>query len=649
MMLLLTLLVKSLLVFALAGAALFALRRASASARHLICLLTLASLLALPLFSLTLPGWQVAGLSTTDRISLPQEEAPPAPNNGGAGITHAEATSVPAVAPTTHFASATYSASAPPPAPPLLGAGGTFLSLYLLGVLLAGLRPLLGLWGIARLHHTCRAVSDTHTLTLAAHCAAVLRLPRLPQLCRADAAVPMTWGWRRPVVLLPSASIDWPEDRTRAVLLHEMAHVKRRDWVCHRLGDFVCALYWFHPLVWLTARRLRAESEMACDDFVLASGTTAPDYARHLLDIAQALPPTSHPTQSAIAMAQTSRIEGRITMILDKTQSRRTLTRRFLVFAALVATVVLVPLAMLHLTARAQSVSPSAQNLNNGSVQLAGITDAAAPNGNEWSVNGNALPVPVFSNHWGPGTKITAKPGQKALFFVFHLSPALQNVPVLYEVSGATYDGITLMQQGRLPNNKIGLLTGTMQSIQMQISSGAVVYGAAFPASLTQTNVQVGAAAGPGTEIVNCPKTAGKVRFQRPSGAVIFTLIPNPHHFPAAKAAPGDAVFMVSDHFRSPSPLEADNPLQTALHDGENYERAVYALDRAGRIVTKLYGGSLTSPDESSRPGDDSSIKTQQLTQIPNALLKRVASFRLVARPYQWTEFKNVALQPVKP
>jgi len=356
--------VKSLIVFLVAGLTLFALRRTSASARHLVCLLTLAALPALPVLSLALPGWRLAV------VSVPVS-APPAPNSGGAGrdiVRNERPVGARSITP--------FSTSAPPPnpvlphpAPPGLGAGGvrprpfpwaTVLpALWLLGVLLAGLRPGFGLWGIARLSRLSAPVSDASTLALAAECASALRLPRTPALRQAAAPVPMTWGWRRPVVLLAADAQAWPEGRLRAVLLHELAHVRRCDWLSHRFADLVCALYWFHPLAWLTARRLRAEGEIACDDLVLTSGVAAPDYARHLLDVARALRPISAAVpQAAIAMARTARIEGRLRMILDTSRSRRALTRRVLLLALTPGAAALVTLSMLRPAARAQAAPP---------------------------------------------------------------------------------------------------------------------------------------------------------------------------------------------------------------------------------------------------------------------------------------------------
>ncbi len=443
MTLLVAILLKSLLLFALTGLALLCLRRASAAVRHLVCLLTLAALLVLPVLSLALPGWILPFAALP--IAAPTDSASAAaPLSAAVDASPAVLSS--AVPPVLVMPAA---ASVSPGVPrrgfpwPMALAG-----VWLLGAFLAALRPLLGFWGIGRLHRVCVPVTDDKTRELAVQGANALRLAQIPTLLQAVVAVPMTWGWRRPVVLLPESASGWPNDRCQAVLLHEMAHIRRGDWLWHRLADIVCALYWFHPLVWGTARRLRAEGEIACDDLVLSSGIAAPDYARHLLEIARALPPKSAAPQAVLAMAQTSHIEGRLKMILDKTQSRRQTTGRVVMTALALSAVVFVPLAMLHPIAKAQSVastpsvSASAHDLQASGpqvssaavpIELAGVTDAKEPGGNWWSASGASLSKPVFNTATSHDyqTTLSFNPGQRSLLFAFRLPPSAKNVTTL--------------------------------------------------------------------------------------------------------------------------------------------------------------------------------------------------------------------------
>ena len=166
-------------------------------------------------------------------------------------------------------------------------------------------------------------------------------------------AMPMACGLVRARVLLPAEADDWPVERQRVVLLHELAHVKRRDCLTQMLAHLACATYWFNPLVWLAARRLRAERERACDDLVLAAGTRGSDYADHLLDIARSLRSGAWPTWSAVTMAHRSQLEGRLMAILDPALPRRSPTRRSVTAFAAVAIVSIVSLAGVRPVAKA--------------------------------------------------------------------------------------------------------------------------------------------------------------------------------------------------------------------------------------------------------------------------------------------------------
>ena len=85
-------------------------------------------------------------------------------------------------------------------------------------------------------------------------------------------AAPMTWGVHHPVVLLPAnMELLGPESCATAIL-HEQAHIARKDWVYQIFARLITAILWFQPLAWLAAAQLRAEAERAADDLVLAGG-----------------------------------------------------------------------------------------------------------------------------------------------------------------------------------------------------------------------------------------------------------------------------------------------------------------------------------------------------------------------------------------
>jgi beta-lactamase regulating signal transducer with metallopeptidase domain len=184
---------------------------------------------------------------------------------------------------------------------------------------------------------------------------AMLGLTRTPRLLASTGvAVPFTCGLLRPVLVVPSSALAWDDERIHVVLLHELAHVVRRDCLLQAVSHIVCALYWFNPLAWLGARQLRAERERACDDLVLASGTAGAAYAQHLLDIARAATVDARPrlASAALAMARPSELEGRLLAILDPRRSRARAAQGVLWQVACLAVVVALPLATVRLVAR---------------------------------------------------------------------------------------------------------------------------------------------------------------------------------------------------------------------------------------------------------------------------------------------------------
>ena len=344
---------KASLILAATALVAAALRHASASARHFVWTLGLLSALAAPALSVTLPRWELpivtiaatpAPGTTSAQGSAPVEitnspthqlaKSIDAPSLGDARRGDAVAT------PTR--------ASAPAPARVMPSWPTIALFAWAAGASLILARMIVGLLAVLWMSRRTPAVTSAPWLAQAQSLARDLGLKNVRFLRTGASRMPMAWGIFRPSVLMPADADTWPAHRVRVVLLHELAHVKRRDCLTHLVAQIACAAYWFNPLAWMAARHLRTERERACDDLVLAAGTRGSDYADQLLDIARVMRAGRFPAVLAgasLAMAQRSQLEGRLMAILDPSVPRRGLTRARAAAAATVFALVIVPVA----------------------------------------------------------------------------------------------------------------------------------------------------------------------------------------------------------------------------------------------------------------------------------------------------------------
>ena len=181
-----------------------------------------------------------------------------------------------------------FARTAAPAAAPPFNWGGVLTGLWLTGTIIGFARLAAGLIWAAWIARRSRPLTDSAWTTPLARAAADLGLKRsIPLLMSGRTAVPVTCDSSSPRCwchgdLMPEQS------RRRVVLLHKLAHVKRRDCVVQAMAQMACAVHSFNPLALWTASRLRGEQERACDDLVLCAGTAGPAYAHHLCDIASA-------------------------------------------------------------------------------------------------------------------------------------------------------------------------------------------------------------------------------------------------------------------------------------------------------------------------------------------------------------------------
>jgi ankyrin repeat protein/beta-lactamase regulating signal transducer with metallopeptidase domain len=321
----------AILFLALLGASI--LRRASPSLRHLLLGTAFGLALLLPLASVALPRLELPWLRTATSTRADRAVGTPIAHSPATARVDADrSTSPPGAAPTTgprsrpagswrHRALACYAAIA---ALLLLRLGAGFARLV----------------GVSR---RARRVDDAPGWSRivrgeAGRRARVALSPEVP--------VPLTWGVLRPEILLPAESARWSDDEKRRALRHEQAHVERADWLVQCVARVGCAVYWFHPLVWLAARRLSLEAELAADDRVLLSGVPSVDYADQLLRLARRLRGPGLRAFDAPTMARRHQLSIRIDSILNHRPRRSTMSRARILsvtFCSLCALLVLGP------------------------------------------------------------------------------------------------------------------------------------------------------------------------------------------------------------------------------------------------------------------------------------------------------------------
>jgi beta-lactamase regulating signal transducer with metallopeptidase domain len=244
------------------------------------------------------------------------------------------------------------------------------LAVWIAGTVLLLFRLFVGLTASGFLARGAREFKSATLNELFSALCTELRLQIKPRLrCGERTMMPVVCGVFRSVVLLPAGAEGWSEQRQRMVLLHELAHVARRDCLTQMLAQTACAFYWFNPLVWIAARRLRVEREQACDDRVLSLGTKPSEYAHHLLEIARSMQEESSILQwsqtTSVAMARQSQLEGRLLAILREENKVGAVSRATTAGLIALMSFSLVSLAIIRPTAIKAQKSPISETISN--------------------------------------------------------------------------------------------------------------------------------------------------------------------------------------------------------------------------------------------------------------------------------------------
>jgi beta-lactamase regulating signal transducer with metallopeptidase domain/tetratricopeptide (TPR) repeat protein len=373
-----------------------ALRRPSASVRHLAALLALLGAALVPALAPILPSWEwrVLPAPAKEGRSLADAGAPIALPERPAAVASADAS---LLAERLGLSGVTLPADPSPARRRPLSAREILAGVALFwafGAAAMLTQLVAGLLAVRRLVRSARRLDDAAWTGAAAEAGGTLGLSREVALFMSgETEIPLTARILRPVLVLPRSAASWDADRRRVVLLHELAHVHRRDTLARVAAETVAAFYWFHPLALAAVNALRREGERAADDLVLTAGTRPSDYASHLVAIVRGL--AREPERWALAMARPSQVEERVRAILDPAVEHRPMGawQVRLAASALVAGAAALGTVQMAVAPRAEAASSerSQPSLLGGVETVSRRTVLAAPkreSGSDWYQRG---------------------------------------------------------------------------------------------------------------------------------------------------------------------------------------------------------------------------------------------------------------------
>jgi len=348
---------KATLITTLGLIATWLTRRSPAAVRHAVLAASLAVLLALPVASILIKPVRIGLPASTQEwapslLPVPMNPPQPAASMDGSVV----------VAPATQ---------------PWrwLSPSAVWFALWIAGTTFFLLRMIFGLQQVRALRHFGLPWRDGQSLVNQLALDAGIHR-RVEVLLHESLAVPVTCGVVRPAIVLPPDTHAWDAEDLNRAIVHELEHVRRFDWTSHCLARIACALYWFHPLVWVAWRQFTLEAERCCDDAVLAR-SEATAYADQLVLLARRL--SAAQNSPALAMATRSDLSARVGSVLDGRRARGRAGALLVAVAGAIALAIVLIMSPLRMVAAPQSFKPGVgQNIPKwDTVSIKRCTDAS--------------------------------------------------------------------------------------------------------------------------------------------------------------------------------------------------------------------------------------------------------------------------------
>lgn len=264
--------------------------------------------------------------------------------------------------------------------------------LWFAGFAVALSPTLVGLFTAGRMRKYATTFRNSEWQEMLQELCIVSGMSNIPGLRRSGKLqAPIAAGILHPEILLPADCERWPQCRRRAVLLHELAHLRRRDVAVQFFVHVIAALWWFQPLVWVLRRGIRRESELACDSEAIAAGMLPSIYANALLESARDTSRSEHSFGAAVGMARPCDLEHRLTVILNPSPIARSSRRAVVAAAALVGIAGIASATSFRLNQSSEGGLTMKRTVMAGLLASVGLS-AATVSGTLTDITGGAIP-----------------------------------------------------------------------------------------------------------------------------------------------------------------------------------------------------------------------------------------------------------------
>ncbi len=360
-------LIKSTLILILGITLSYLCRRQSASLRHHILSVSLIGILIFPLLSTVSTGWKTGLLPSWTGIAT-------ASTKGGPSLSaHLRSPSISIDNAQEELQShgngypvdPAWAGKTDPVFWNLMKYG--LLALWLFGMIFILMRQLFGLYGAYKLSQEAEDLKSPFWNHLLCRFLEVVSFKKKVDLLHhTKVKVPLTWGWLKPVVIMPDDSESWTEEQRESALYHELSHVKRRDFLVLMLARISLGLYWFNPLCWWIFNRMKNEQEKACDEMVLKTGIKPSTYAANLLSIQRSIQSPWNPPSTAVGALGKSQLNDRLLAILKQKFTIKEVNMKTKIFFSVLVILTITFLGM----ARPSSPSEDRQVFSTGDVCL---------------------------------------------------------------------------------------------------------------------------------------------------------------------------------------------------------------------------------------------------------------------------------------